>query len=363
MEIIFHARKSLLFKDGESWVKKGDTLFDVTMGAFDGAEVCELVGCFLLHSITSTYNKKDIGLYRDDGLALFKNISGPQSERIKKDFQKLFKNHGLDIIIQTNMKVVNFLDVTLNLNDAIYRPYHKPDNETNYVHVKSNHPPCIIKQIPLAIEKRLSNLSANEDIFKNSTMHYTEALKRSGYVHNFQYNPDQLQHRNKNRKRKIIWFNPPFNKNVATPIAKQFLNLIKKHFPRNTKYHKIFNKNTIKVNYSCMPNVKSIISTHNKKILKQPKTEENPKTCNCSNKNTCPMNNNCLEKSLVYEATLTATDQNKPPKYYIGLCKPTFKERFGKHKQSFNNENYKHSTSLSTEYWRMKENFLNPQIT
>jgi len=54
MEIIFHARKSLLFNSGESWMKKGDSLFDVTMGAFDGAEVCELVGCFLLHLITET---------------------------------------------------------------------------------------------------------------------------------------------------------------------------------------------------------------------------------------------------------------------------------------------------------------------
>ena len=44
-EIIFHARKSLLFNKGESWIKKGDKLFDVTMGAYDGAEVCELVGC------------------------------------------------------------------------------------------------------------------------------------------------------------------------------------------------------------------------------------------------------------------------------------------------------------------------------
>ena len=49
------------------------------MRAFYGAEVCELVGCFILHKLNQKYNKHDVGLYRDDGLAVFKNISGPQS--------------------------------------------------------------------------------------------------------------------------------------------------------------------------------------------------------------------------------------------------------------------------------------------
>ena len=42
-----HARKSLLFNEEGTWMKK-DGLFDVTMGAYDGAEVRELVGTFLL---------------------------------------------------------------------------------------------------------------------------------------------------------------------------------------------------------------------------------------------------------------------------------------------------------------------------
>ena len=53
------------------------------MGAYDGAEVCELVGSFLLYQLSNKYNKKDISLYRDDGLAVFKNKSGPQAERMK----------------------------------------------------------------------------------------------------------------------------------------------------------------------------------------------------------------------------------------------------------------------------------------
>ena len=51
----------------------------------------------------------------------------------------------------------------------------------------------------------------------------------------------------KQRKRNIIWFNPPFSKNVATKIGRYFLNLVDKHFPRDHKFHKIFNRNNIKV--------------------------------------------------------------------------------------------------------------------
>ena len=88
-EIVFHARKSLLFNKEAAWIKKEGGTFDVTMGAYDGAEVCELVGTFILHQLASKYNKDNIGLYRDDGLAAFKDTSGPQSERIKKDFDYL----------------------------------------------------------------------------------------------------------------------------------------------------------------------------------------------------------------------------------------------------------------------------------
>ena len=44
--IIYHSRKSLLFNQEQTWMKKGSDLFDVSMGAYDGAEVCELIGIF-----------------------------------------------------------------------------------------------------------------------------------------------------------------------------------------------------------------------------------------------------------------------------------------------------------------------------
>ena len=141
-ETIFHARKSLLYNEWKAWIKKQNNNFDVTMGSYDGAEVCELIGIFLLSLIGNKYNPNNIGLYRDDGLAVFKNTCGSQSEKIKKTFQKMFKNKGLDIIINCNMKIVNYQDVTLNLNDGSYRPYKKPNEETNYIHINEELKKC-----------------------------------------------------------------------------------------------------------------------------------------------------------------------------------------------------------------------------
>ena len=74
IEIIRHARKSLLFHQNSTWVKKNDdSLFDVTQGCYDGAEICELVGLYILNTLSSHFDKNDVGLYRDDGLAIVRS--------------------------------------------------------------------------------------------------------------------------------------------------------------------------------------------------------------------------------------------------------------------------------------------------
>ena len=163
-------------------MKQQNENFDVTMGAYDGTEVCKIVGTFLLSLLKDKYNSEEMGLYRDDGLAVFKNVNGTQAEKIKKDFQNIFKKNGLDIVILCNTKVVNYLDVTFNLNDGSYRPYHKQNDEINYIHTGLNHPPNIIKQLPRAIEKRLSNISSSKQIFDNAVKPYQEALRKGGYT-------------------------------------------------------------------------------------------------------------------------------------------------------------------------------------
>ena len=100
----------------------------------------------------------------------------------------------------------------------------------------------MLKQLPQSINDRLTTNSSNEQIFNNAKPDYEKALRESGYMtEKLKYHVKER--RSRNRKRNIIWFNPPYNKNVSTNIAKKFLNRIDKHFPRTNKLHKIFNNN------------------------------------------------------------------------------------------------------------------------
>ena len=116
-----HARKSLLFNKQQIWIKSVSGLFDMMMGAYDFAEVCELVGIFILYQLSHRYKKNNIGLYRDDNLAVFRNTSGPQAEKIKKHFQSIFRKNNLSIIVKCNLKILDYLDVTLNLSDGSHK--------------------------------------------------------------------------------------------------------------------------------------------------------------------------------------------------------------------------------------------------
>ena len=356
IKIIMHARKSLLFDKKTPWTKR-DTkgTFDVTMGSYDGAEVCELVGAYILNTLATKYDKEQIGLYRDDGLAVFKDVTGSQAERIKKDITKVFKSLRLKIVIETNLKIVNFLDVTLNLTNGKYYPYRKPNDEPLYINTLSNHPPTIIKHLPASISRRVSDISHDEDVFKTAAPFYDEALKKSGYEESLTYREKNVGRREKkNRQRNVIWFNPPFSKNVQTNVGHTFLRLISKHFPKNTKLHKIFNKNTIKVSYSCMENMACIVKAHNKQITR--KDQEKPKqSCNCRKKDQCPLQGNCLATNIIYNAEITATSNQRNPKLYIGLTENTFKQRYNNHMNSFRHKKHENSTELSKHVWEHKD--------
>ena len=184
---------------------------------------------------------------------------------------------GLKITAEVNYKTVNFLDITLNLANDSYKPYRKPINEILYIHKESNHPPSITKHLPAAINRRIASLSSDKQAFDYVAHAYDNALKQSDYTTKLQYPiaeiPPTTQSQSQNEKRKrtrnIIWFNPPYSKNVQTNVARDFLKLIDKHFPAASPLHKIFNRNTVKVSYSCMKNVKRVISSHNKRVLRE----------------------------------------------------------------------------------------------
>ena len=71
--------------------KEGNVDFDVPVGCFDDAEVCELVGNHILQQISQLFEHHSVGLYRDDGLAILKGLSGPEIGRVKKKVIKVFK--------------------------------------------------------------------------------------------------------------------------------------------------------------------------------------------------------------------------------------------------------------------------------
>ena len=150
-------------------------------------------------------------------------------------------------------------------------PYTKPSNIPLYIHKKSNYPLQIIKNIPKSIIKRLSEISYDQDSFDKAVPIYQKALNASGYKHPLAFSPPTASEPpnsdRKNRHSDIIWYNPPFSKNVATNIGRTFLKILDEEFPKGHVLHKIFNRNTVKISYSCMTNLKQNIDGHNKSTL------------------------------------------------------------------------------------------------
>ena len=184
-KVIFQCRNSILFDQEKPWNKKGINQFDVTMGSWDGAEVCELVGLYLLSQLSDL--SIHVGLYRDDGLCAC-GLNPRQTELIKKKICKVFKDNDLSITVDANAQNVNFLDINLDLETGLFKPYMKPNDKPVYVHKLSNHPPGILDNIPKSVNKRLSTISANEDVFKRAIPPYQEALKKNGHYFKLTFN-------------------------------------------------------------------------------------------------------------------------------------------------------------------------------
>ena len=114
----------------------------------------------------------------------------------------------------------------------------------------------------------------------------------------------------------------------------------------------------IRISYSCLPNLGSIISGHNKRILNEDKnTGLITSNCNCQKgTKSCPLNGNCLSKDIVYKANVSSSLKTS---VYIGLAASTFKERFRNHVQSFTHTRYENNTCLSKEVWNLNRQKIN----
>ena len=213
--------------------------------------------------------------------------------------------------------------------------------------------------MPNSISQQISNISSDKATFNNVAPSYNDALSASGYKLNLTYQQD-LRPSKKVRQRKIIWFNPPHSVNAETNIGKTFLNLIEKHFPKTIKFHKILNRNSLKVCYSCLPNFGNIIKSHNNIILSEGKIEDQPK-CNCWHEDTCLLEGHCLDKELIYQCILKENTTSDGVNYN-GLTENTFKDRFYKHRNSFRYEGKANSAEFSKHFWEMKRKGIKKPI-
>ena len=127
--------------------KEGEQDFEVMMGSFDGVEIWKLVD--ILHTLAEKCGRNDIGLYTDDGVAYFQNISGARAECLREDIIDLFKIElQLNVTSKTNLKVDNFLDVTFNLTIGKCESCNKRNNDFVYIDVNYNHLPNIVQNLP-----------------------------------------------------------------------------------------------------------------------------------------------------------------------------------------------------------------------
>ena len=126
VEIIKHCRKTLLYYEDSIWIKKGEGgNFDVSIGSYDGAEICELVGCVLLYSINKIMDPSNHGLYHDDGLIIVDKSTPKKCDGIRKRLNKLFEEFGFRLNVTTDLKITDYLDVTLNLYSGTVSPFRK----------------------------------------------------------------------------------------------------------------------------------------------------------------------------------------------------------------------------------------------
>ena len=200
---------------------------------------------------------------------------------------------------------------------------------------------------------------------------YQRALEKSGHTFQLKYDPtttttttsnnnnNNNNNNKRSRTRNITWFNPPFDLGVQTNIGKEFFKAVDESFPVGHELRPICNRNTLKLSYSCMPNIKSTIDSHNKRKLNTKPVEE-AQPCNCRIKDNCPLNGQCRTKNIVYQATITA--HNKKPETYIGLASTEFKTRFNNHTSSFTKSYKRNQTELSKYIWQLKENSTSYQI-
>ena len=348
------------------------------MGAYDSAQVADLVGIYIQDTLGRIVNSEQVGFYRFDGIIYIPDSNGPKTSSIQKKIIRAFKLLGFRIQIASNLKIVDFLDVILNLNNGTFKPFSKNDSASRCINISSNHPRSVLRQIPNAVNQRINKLSSCKKIFEENKSRYDDALKDSGFQGRLEYltsvdlnsrarnnnggtrtpfkvgeiinNSSHGKRRGKNRNRKVVWFNPPFCRLTNINIGRYFLHLLDKHFNRDNPLSRIFNRNTVKISYSCTKNMYNILSNHNKRLLNELTTRDrnpNVESCNCRNKEECPLGGRCTTRNVIYQACISPMEQQKDEeRFYIGISAGNWKQRWYSHRHSFSNPKLRYQTAL-----------------
>ena len=168
---------------------------------------------------------------------------------------------------------------------------------------------------------------------------YQKGLDKIGYHYTLEYEPAKASKRKNRQRNDIVWYNSSFSENTGINNGHKLLDLVDKHFPKDLKLRKMFNRNNIKIGYCCMNNTKQIIDNHNKRILTTfiqtadhtaaTAAINNNETCNCRQENTCPLDGNCLQSLVNYQASITRKDNNTT-KTYTGLTENDLKKKTNK---------------------------------
>ena len=141
---------------------------------------------------------------------------------------------------------------------------------------------------------------------------------------------------------------------MLTVLLRIFLHLLDRHFGRNHKCCKIFNRDS-KIGYSCIDNIKNIVSSRKKEIANF-YNEMNGKTCNC------PLDNKCekllkVTDKIVYKAEVETNDgiSELSTKVNIGISETEFTTKYNNHTMSFRNQTHESDSKLSKFIWSLKD--------
>ena len=130
------------------------------MGAYDSTQVADVIGIYILDTLGRLVNLEQVGLYRDDGIIFIPDSNSLKTSKIWKKIIRVFKLLGQRIEIASNLKIVDFLNVTLSLDNGTVKHFSKRNSTSTDINVDCNHPRLILKQIPNAVNQRINRISS-----------------------------------------------------------------------------------------------------------------------------------------------------------------------------------------------------------